>query len=173
MFENLILPPLSNILGFVALALYFVTLQPGVIRVIDPHLLRSKYLMFINKYRRRLGVAAFIFGLLHGILMIQKKGLDLLDIGSYLNYWPGFLLLIIFTILAITSNQWSVSHLKQNWKKLHQITFLVIFVALIHIVDKVEVWTILTPVALTLVGISIAEFTWKKLEERYKKRSKL
>ena len=169
---NLILPSLANIFGFLALVLYFLTLQPGMLRVLKIELMHSKFVLFVAKNRRYIGILAFIFGLLHGILMIQKKGLNLLDLSSYLNYWPGFTLLLIFTILALTSNQWSVSHLKQSWKKLHQITFLIMFVSLIHVVDKVEVWTILTPLVITILTISIAEFTWKKLSEHDKKNSK-
>ena len=169
---SLILPPLSNIFGFVSLVLYFLSLQPGMLRIINPDLQHSKYMLYIAKKRRIIGISAFIFGLLHGILMIQKKGLDLLDINSYTKYWPGFSLLLIFTILASTSNRWSVSHMRQNWKKLHQLTFLIMFLSLVHVVDKVEVWTILTPLVLTILIVSIIEFTWRKLEEVDKKGPK-
>jgi sulfoxide reductase heme-binding subunit YedZ len=169
---NLILPPLSNVFGFLALILYFLTLQPGMLRVINPDLIHNRFILFVTKNRRVIGISAFVLGLLHGVLMIQKKDLDLMDINSYLKYWPGFTLLLIFTILASTSNQWSVSHLKQNWKKLHQITFLIMFVSLIHVVDKVEIWTILTPLVITILTVSIAEFTWRKMAEMDKKISK-
>lgn len=53
---------LANILGFLALVSYAVTLLPGMLRVVFPSLKRNQTLIWILKYRRYLGVAAFAFG---------------------------------------------------------------------------------------------------------------
>lgn len=166
---NLIFPPLANILGFVALLLYFCTLNPGFFRVIHPILLKNPILSFITHYRRRFGIVAFIFALAHAVFMSYKYNVNFLEISTYQKYWPGITLISIFGILALTSNQWSVSHLKQNWKRIHQITFLAMFVLLYHIFDKVKVWTYLTPIGILFLVTAISLFTWKKLEEHDKK----
>ena len=166
---NLILPPLANIMGFAALILYFCTLNPGFFRVIHPIFLKNPLLSFITHYRRSFGIAAFIFDLIHAVVMSYKYNINFLEISTYQKYWPGITLITIFGILALTSNQWSVTHLKQNWKRLHQLSFLAMFVLLYHIFDKVKAWTYLTPIGVFILGVAIALFTWKKLEERTKK----
>jgi len=166
---NLIIPPLANTFGFTALVLYFCTLGPGFFRVIHPIFLKNPILAFITHYRRRFGVVAFISALIHGLILIFQRQVNFLELSTYQIYWPGITLMTIFTILAFTSNQWSVSHLKQNWKRLHQITFVAMFVLVYHILDKVKIWTFVTPIGLFILGVAIALFTWKKLEEAQKK----
>jgi len=167
---DFILPPLANIFGFIALVLYFITLQPGFFRVIHPIFLKNKILVYFTKYRRQIGITAFLSGLAHALLLIYQKNINLLEIDTYKSYWPGITLITIFGILALTSNQWSVSHLKQNWKRLHQLTFVVMFILVYHILDKVKVWTYLTPIGILILSIAIILFTWKKLEEWEKQR---
>jgi sulfoxide reductase heme-binding subunit YedZ len=167
---NLILPPLANIFGFIALILYFLTLQPGFFRVIHPIFLKNKFLSFVTRHRRKLGILAFLSALVHGVILSLEHQLNFFELETFQRYWPGISLISIFGILAFTSNEWSVRHLKQNWKKLHQITFLAMFVMLYHIFDKVKTWTYVTPVGIFMLGVAITLFTWKKLEERNKKK---
>lgn len=105
---------LANILGFLALVSYAVTLLPGMLRVVFPNLKRNQTLIGILKYRRYIGAAAFAFGLNHGVLLILERQLNLLDFQTYIHYFQGFSLLTIFTVLAITSNDWSVKIMKAN-----------------------------------------------------------
>jgi len=115
--------PLANILGFLALLSYLATLLPSILRVVLPNTKKSKILIWLLKYRRHLGVAAFSFGLNHGVLLIRQKNLNLLELSTYIKYSQGFLILLIVTLLAITSNDQTVSNLKKNWKKIHQVTY--------------------------------------------------
>lgn len=163
---------LANILGFLALVSYAVTLLPGMLRVVFPSFKRDQTLIWILKYRRYIGVAAFAFGLNHGVLLIPERQLNLLDFQTYIHYFHGFSLLIIFTILAITSNDWSVKRMKSNWKKLHKLTYLSIFFLPWHMLDKMAGhWTHLTPICMAIVLVLIILFTQRKLNEQAGQKS--
>ncbi len=83
----------------------------------------------------------------------MKRNFDVWDIKAYYIYLQGIVLLSIFTVLAITSNDWSVKKLKKNWKRLHRLTYLAMFLLVWHVGDRMfGHWTYLTP--LGIIGIS-------------------
>ena len=149
-----------NVVGFLSLLSYVVTLLPSILKVTFPNTKKSKLLVWLLKYRRHIGVTAFCLGLNHGVLLIIKRNLDLLDYHTYVQYFQGFLLLLIFTSLAFTSNDEAVKSLKKDWKKLHQLTYVVIFLLPWHILDKMSFhWTYITPMAIlctTTIGVLFA-----------------
>ena len=90
-------------------------------------------------------------GLNHGVLLIIKLNLNLLEPHTYLKYFQGFSTLTIFTLLAFTSHDQAVKNLKTKWKKLHRLTYLAIFILPWHILDKMSGhWTYITPIAVLL-----------------------
>lgn len=152
--------PVANIIGFFALLVYIATLLPSLIKAVFPSTRKNKFLAWLLKYRRHLGVAAFSLGLNHGILFILKLQLNLLDFHTYIRSFHGFSTLTIFTFLAFTSNDEAVKKLKFKWKKLHQLTYLAIFILPWHILDRMSGhWTYITPVvvlsSLGIVGLFI------------------
>ena len=143
--------PIANILGFFALLSYIATLLPSLIKLVFSQTKKNKTLAFLLKYRRHIGVAAFSLGLNHGVLLIIKLHLNLLDSHTYIRYFQGFSTLTIFTLLAFTSHDEAVKNLKSKWKKLHQLTYLAIFILPWHILDKMSGhWTYITPIAVLL-----------------------
>ncbi|MBW4563256.1 MAG: iron reductase [Mojavia pulchra JT2-VF2] len=122
--------PLANLLGLFALLAYIATLVPSIYKTVFPLFKNSKSMMFLLKKRRYIGISAFYFGSNYGLLMLIQKNINLLDPLTYLEYFQGISILFIFTILAITSNDWSVKTLKHNWKTIHQLTYLVVFFCL-------------------------------------------
>ncbi len=157
--------PIANILGFFALLSYTATLLPSLIKIVFPATKKSKVLAWLLKYRRHFGVAAFSIGLNHGILLIIKLKLNLLELHTYIKYFQGFFTLLIFTLLAFTSNDQAVKNLKSKWRKLHQLTYLAIFILPWHILDKMSGhWTNITPAAILLT----AEITVLFIIRQYK-----
>lgn len=143
--------PIANILGFFALLSYIATLLPSLIKLVFPTTKKNKFLSQLLKYRRPIGVAAFSLGLNHGVLLIIKLNLNLLEPHTYIKYFQGFSTLTIFTLLAFTSHDQAVKNLKTKWKKLHRLTYLAIFILPWHILDKMAGhWTYITPVAVLL-----------------------
>lgn len=87
-------------------------------------------LMFVNarwpgwlmQRRRYFGVAAFLYALLHTVIYLDRKqGLRLvLDEARDFSMWTGWLALLIFALLAVTSSDAAVRWLKRRWKSLHR-----------------------------------------------------
>ena len=149
-------PFLANIFGFLSLLVYVVTVLPSILKKVFPQSKKDKILNWLLKYRRYTGVAAFGFGLNHGVLLTLQRQLDLLDPQTYLHYFQGGASLVIFTLLAITSNDQTVKLLKTNWRKLHRLTYLAIFLLPWHVLDKMaNHWSHLTPFAV-LISVSTA-----------------
>jgi sulfoxide reductase heme-binding subunit YedZ len=165
------LAPLANILGILALLCYIATLLPSLLRAIFPASKGNNTLMWLLKYRRHLGVAAFNLGANHGILLIIERHANLLDCHTYTHYFQGISTLAIFTILTVTSNDESVKILKKNWRKLHQLTYLAIFILPWHILDKMSGhWTYLTPLAVLLTLVILILFLRRKWLEIFESK---
>ncbi|MCT7979808.1 ferric reductase-like transmembrane domain-containing protein [Laspinema olomoucense] len=151
------LPPLSNTLGFVSLICYVLSLLPTILRVVFPKTKKNRIPKFLLKHRRTIGILAFIFALGHGYILVKKRDVDFFDLKTLWIYIQGVITFGIFTLLTITSNDWSVKKLKKNWKRLHQLTYLAMFLLTWHIWDKMSGhWTYITPVGVIMItGITI------------------
>lgn len=160
--------PLANILGFLSLLSYIATLLPSIGKVIFPSTRKNKVLIWLLKYRRHIGVIAFCLGLNHGVLLIIRRNIDLLNWQTYIEYFQGFATLLIFTFLAFTSHDQAVKNLKKNWKKIHQLTYLVIFILPWHILDKMSGhWTYITPIAVLFSTAIAVLFVVRRYKEVY------
>jgi sulfoxide reductase heme-binding subunit YedZ len=138
-------PPLANILGFIALLVYLITLLPSILKTVFPFTKESGIPQWLLKHRRLIGISAFLFALFHGFLIVKKRNLDFWDLKTFCVYIQGVSTFIIFTILAATSNNYSIKKLKKNWKKLHSLTYLAMFLLSWHIWDKMLWhWTYVT-----------------------------
>ncbi len=149
--------PLANVLGLVSLILYVLTLLPTIMRIVFPETKKSGIPKMLLKNRRTLGIIAFFPALGHALLILVKHHPDVGDFQTYVIYLQGILLMAIFTVLTITSNDWSVKKLKKNWKKLHQLTYLAMFLLTWHVADKMfGHWSYLTPIGIIgMTGISV------------------
>ncbi len=160
--------PLANVFGLLALLCYIATLLPSLLKAVFPTIKGNKTLLWLLKYRRYLGVAAFCLGANHGVLLIIEKQLNLLDWHLYIHSFTGISTLAIFITLTVTSNNESVKILKRNWKKLHQLTYLAIFTLSWHILDKMSGhWTYLTPLAVLLTATILILFMRRKWLEAF------
>jgi methionine sulfoxide reductase heme-binding subunit len=141
----------GNFFGFLAAITYFITIIPGLIRTLYPAWMRLGWAKFLLKWRRELGVLAFFFALLHGSWIVWERNLNLFSLPTLISYIYGISMSLILTILAITSNDFSVKKFKKNWKKLHNFTFLILILLPLHVLDKMaNNWTILTYFNLSL-----------------------
>lgn len=167
--------PLSNLLGFASLILYCLTLLPTLIRVIFP---RINSLVRISRWllsqRRTVGIGAFLFALGHGILLVNKRYIDFTDIVTSWIYIQGIFTFLIFALLTVTSNNWSIKSLGKNWKRLHRLTYIAMFLLTWHILDKMMGhWTQVTPAAITIILTIDALFIIRKWIELRHLRCKI
>lgn len=106
-------------------------------------LLRSRSSFRPLPYRRILGVATWVYGVLHllcyaAFLLAFQWG----DIGGELIERPyitvGFAAVLLMTPLAITSTDGMVRKLKKRWKTLHKLIYPVALLAVAHIVWQIR-----------------------------------
>ncbi|MHC0067433.1 ferric reductase-like transmembrane domain-containing protein [Nostoc sp. UIC 10890] len=117
--------------------------------------------------------SCLFFALIHGFLLVKKRNFDAFDLKTYWIYSQGTITFIIFTLLAITSNNWSIKKLKKNWKKLHQLTYLAMFLLTWHIWDKMSGhWTYLTPIGIVATTGIIVLFLIRLWIESQNKQQK-
>jgi sulfoxide reductase heme-binding subunit YedZ len=93
--------------------------------------------------RRLIGVGAFVYATLHILLYIADERFDLvkvaLEIVKRLYLTIGFVSWLGLLALAITSNDTMVKRLgSQRWRRLHQITYVVAFLSLIHFFQQTK-----------------------------------
>jgi len=163
----------ASLLGFAALTAYILTLLPTNLRIVFPSTKKTGFPQWLLKYRRFIGLLSFFLAVLHGFIFFKQRNFDIFDIKTYFVYFQGVATFIIFTLLAITSNDWSVKRLKKNWKKLQSLTYLAMFLVTWHIWDKMAGhWTYLTPVGIAAITAIIVLFlcrTWIQRQSRPQK----
>jgi len=94
----------------------------------------AAWLKWLSKRRRPLGVAAFIYALLHLVLYLINVPTVAEILAEFwaLGMWTGWAAFIIFVPLAITSNDLFVRYLRRGWKKLHRWVYLAALLTLLH-----------------------------------------
>lgn len=95
---------------------------------------RRKWLLWWLRRRRSLGVAAFLYALLHLYFYVVDMGtLDamLAEIGA-LGIWTGWVALLLFVPLALTSNEAALRALRTGWKKLQRLVYPAAILTLVH-----------------------------------------
>ena len=121
----------ANLLGCLSLFTYIFTLLPSCLRISIPTVKKAKFIANLLKYRRQIGILAFLLALVHVVLIIIKRNVDLFDLQTYSISLEGTASLIIFALLAFTSNDWSVKKMKKKLAKttsinLHSLIFIIL-----------------------------------------------
>lgn len=158
---------LGNALGFIALVGYTLTLTPSLLRKVFK-LKKNPVNNWLFTYRRYIGVATFGFAWNH--IAVTINIFDLVDLHQCIEYIIGLSLMFILGLLTFTSNDWSVKILKKDWKKLHQLTYLILLLLPLHILDKmarkwnyftfIEIFIMASVISLSLVRL-LLKFTPK------------
>lgn len=166
---------LDNHFGLMALVAYIATLLPTTCRVVFPSFKTNRIPRFLLKNRRTIGILAFFLALVHAYFVIRKRNFDFFSWDTYIASFEGTATFIIFTLLAITSNDWSVKRLKRNWKRLHNLTYLAMFLLMWHVANKMSgQWTVVTPfaaVGITTITILFGIRRWIEVQNEFRKRS--
>lgn len=135
---------------------------------------KTKIPATLLKFRRQLGILAFVFAFGHAWALTIKRNLDFWDLKTYLIfYMQGISTFIIFILLTATSNDLSVKKLKKNWRRLHRLTYLAMFLLAWHIYDKMfGQWSLVTPLGLFGILLTIILFLIRQYLE-YQEKLKL
>lgn len=92
------------------------------------------WLNWLLARRRYFGVAAFAYALLHLIFYIidmETLANMLAEIGA-LGIWTGWVAMLLFVPLALTSNNAAMRALKAGWKRLQRLVYPTAVLVLIH-----------------------------------------
>lgn len=121
---------------------------------------KSGWLAFLRFHRRAIGVASFAYAALHTLVYLERKwGADLILTEALdPDLATGWIALLIFLVLAITSNNRSVQRLGRSWKTLHRSVYVSAALVFAHWIltalDARTAWT----VALALAAVEALRF---------------
>lgn len=95
---------------------------------------QSRVVRWLLARRRAIGVAAFGYAVLHAVFYIVAMG-SLADILAELGatgIWTGWLALLLFVPLALTSNDASMRLMRAGWKRLQRLAYPAAVLTLVH-----------------------------------------
>ena len=135
---------ISGKLGILATLLFLLTIIPGIVQRLKLTALNG----LVNPLRfsrRTLGVAMFFAALVHyqfAILFKIIKTGQRPEVQTYFIF--GFLALFLSLWLALTSNTFAKQKMGKWWKRLHSITYLIVWLIFAHtILYEVSIISIL------------------------------
>ncbi|MEP7167140.1 MAG: ferric reductase-like transmembrane domain-containing protein [Candidatus Woesebacteria bacterium] len=148
--------------GELAIYLFIVVTLPGILgRFGVKHPLITIGIMF----RRHLGISTFLLALMHASIVyffpqLAIRG-DLFSFSTFQLF--GFLTLLSFTLLASTSNDFSVKTLGKNWKRLHKLVYVIFWLIFLHVgLQRNTKYMVLIGAAGVLEVVSLLYDAWKR-----------
>lgn len=101
------------------------------LRMIFP---KAGWLNWLMRRRRALGVAAFLYAVLHLVVYVMEKGALAPMLAEFmeLGIWTGWLAFAIFVPLGLTSNNLSQRWLLKRWKTLQRFVYPAAVLTLLH-----------------------------------------
>ncbi len=122
--------------------------------------LRAHFGVNLIRFRRAVGLLAFIYVTLHLLVWL------VLDVGIVSQIWAdilkrpyitiGMIAFLLMLPLALTSNNWSVRRLGAVWRKLHQLVYVIAVLGAVHYIMVKKVWEMEPLVYLALVFALLA-----------------
>ena len=111
--------------------LLMVTLAATPLRLLFP---RFRWTIWLVQNRRYFGVATFAYAVPHLVAYLWKLAsvAKIVEQAADPGMWTGWIALIIFLALAITSNSYSTRKLGRRWKTLHRLVYLAAILTFIH-----------------------------------------
>lgn len=94
----------------------------------------ARFPRWLRRNRRYFGVASFAYAAAHTVLYVIDRGtLDrVIEQLTRLDIWTGWLAMVIFVPLAVTSADWALRAMGPAWKTLQRWTYAAAVLTLIH-----------------------------------------
>ena len=128
---------LGNYLGRTALILFAITLTPGIFRrmVWFTHQnIVTKFVQYVSRYRAKFGISTYLFALSHFIFVrVFPFWPNVFRHPFAIFEWFGVFALLLLTPMFLTSNKYSYKKLGKNWKKLHKVVYIIIWLVFLHV----------------------------------------
>jgi sulfoxide reductase heme-binding subunit YedZ len=129
--------------------------------------LRSLTVVNLIPVRRRLGLAVFAYSALHlTAYLLLLLGLEFDELSADIQKRPyiliGFSAFLLLIPLTVTSTKNWQRRLKQNWKRLHKLVYIVVALVLMHLWWQVkaafELALITSVIAAVIISIRIKPY---------------
>ena len=125
------------------------------------------------RYRRRLGLAAFFYGLTHFMTYLALDQFFafeyvLEDIAERPYITAGFAAFVLLIPLAVTSTRGWIRRLGRRWQRLHRIVYLAAGLGVLHYFWKVKADTLWPMVAAVVLAVLLASRLKPKAARRGK-----
>ncbi|MDJ0656074.1 MAG: ferric reductase-like transmembrane domain-containing protein [Xanthomonadales bacterium] len=120
-----------HITGQFSAQLLILTMALTALRLAWP---RERWTSWLLQRRRYFGVATFAYAVPHLVAYLVKvSSLDrVLSDAAEAGMWTGWLAMLLFLPLAITSNNSSVRRLGKRWKRLHRLVYPAAVLTFLH-----------------------------------------
>jgi DMSO/TMAO reductase YedYZ heme-binding membrane subunit len=147
--------------GKLTIIWYVLTLIPGIARRFG---IQHRLVQLIMLFRRYLGILTYLTVFIHLTFIFLIPNLKNL---TYLFPIPLFELFGIFAVVGLsamflTSNDWSVGHLKKWWQRIHNVTYIVMWFILFHVFLQQSRWSLLIGLFVLLeMGSFVADYIRK------------
>lgn len=153
--------------GRAGLVFYSITLIPGICRRFG---IKHKLVSIIMIFRRYFGIAMYLSILIHfftirGTRIFLTQTLALLSRPTF--EIMGIIALFLTLPMFLTSNDLSVRMLGVWWKRIHRLTYIIIWFIMLHVViQRVSLWSILISIVLiTQMASFLFNFMRQKLQK--------
>lgn len=117
---------------------YLLTLVPGILKRFEIQTLLQPIHLPLMTFRRQIGIFSFLSAFYHFVFsfaLLRWPKLNLL-IPTQFEDLLGWVALHFLLVLFITSNDWAVKNLGVWWHKIHNLTHVIIWMLLTHVVLK-------------------------------------
>ena len=120
-----------HVTGELSARLLIITMAVTPLRRLFP---RKRWTAWLLKQQRYLGLATFAYAVPHMIAYLFKLGdaSRVLKEAGEIGMLTGWLAMLIFVALAITSNDVSVRAMGKRWKSLHRFVYAAAILTLLH-----------------------------------------
>ncbi len=94
----------------------------------------ADWMRWLGRHRRDLGLATFGYALAHTIAYLAREADVALIVhdAKSAGMLAGWVALLLFLPLALTSSDYAVNRLKRRWKRLHRLIYVAALLALAH-----------------------------------------
>jgi sulfoxide reductase heme-binding subunit YedZ len=94
----------------------------------------ARWIGWLRRRRRYLGVAAFGYALLHAVVYFERQPafVDIFDDAKMSAMWTGWAALAIMLPLAATSNNQAMRWLRWRWQLLHRAVYIAAVLSFLH-----------------------------------------
>lgn len=157
--------------GEATLRILLVALWMSPLRVFFP---QAKPLKLLLRHRRMIGVACFVYALLHLIihLLDARTVAEMLETFTRPFILSGTVAFVILFALALTSTNWAIKKMGgKKWKNLHRLVYLAAFLVFLHMILKEKSNVLVTLAYFVPLALAESYRLYRAWHERQQKLS--